>query len=413
MKRLKILMSAYACEPDRSSEAGVGWNVAQEVAKYHDVWVITRRNNQATIEDALKRKPVPNLRFVYYDLPRWSRLWKKGTRGIQAYYHLWQLGSANLAGKLHKKINFDVAHHVTFVRYWSPSSLARLPVPLIWGSVGGGESTPKTFYSIFTPKDRRYELLRDLARWLGEQDPLVRLTARKSKLAIATTEETAERLRALGAENIQVLEAIGLSEEELSHLTKLPLPCRSGEPVRFISIGRLLHWKGFALGLRAFAEARVPDSEYWIIGDGPDLQRLRALARDLSIEKQVHFWGRLSRHETFEKLGDCHVVVHPSLHDSGGFACLEAMAAGRPVICLDLGGPALQITEDTGFKIPAHEPKQAVTDLARAMQTIAGDSKLGHYMGVAARKRVTENYSWEKKGLMLRHIYEKALDVYQ
>src|SRR2546430_4418443 len=42
---------------------------------------------------------------------------------------------------------------------------------------------------------------------------------------------------------------------------------------------------------------------------------------------------------------------HPSLHDSGGWVCLEAMAAGRPVICLDLGGPGYQVTEESGIKI--------------------------------------------------------------
>ncbi|MFM6845653.1 MAG: glycosyltransferase family 4 protein, partial [Dolichospermum sp.] len=46
------------------------------------------------------------------------------------------------------------------------------------------------------------------------------------------------------------------------------------------------------------------------------------------------------------------------------WVCMEAMAAGRPVICLDLGGPAVQVTEETGFKIAADEPYQVVRDLA-------------------------------------------------
>ena len=50
------------------------------------------------------------------------------------------------------------------------------------------------------------------------------------------------------------------------------------------------------------------------------------------------------------------MLIHPSLHDSGGWVCLEAMAAGRPVICLDLGGPGLQVTEKTGIKVKASTP---------------------------------------------------------
>ena len=40
MKRLKVLMSAYACEPGMGSEPGVGLNVAREMAKYHDIFAV-------------------------------------------------------------------------------------------------------------------------------------------------------------------------------------------------------------------------------------------------------------------------------------------------------------------------------------------------------------------------------------
>ncbi|HLE82176.1 MAG TPA: glycosyltransferase family 1 protein, partial [Dehalococcoidia bacterium] len=46
MKRWKVLISAYACEPGKGSEPNVGWNVAREMARQHDVWVLTRANNR-------------------------------------------------------------------------------------------------------------------------------------------------------------------------------------------------------------------------------------------------------------------------------------------------------------------------------------------------------------------------------
>ena len=39
---MRVLLSAYACEPGKGSEAGVGWNSLRQVARYHDVWVLTR-----------------------------------------------------------------------------------------------------------------------------------------------------------------------------------------------------------------------------------------------------------------------------------------------------------------------------------------------------------------------------------
>ena len=140
--RLRVLLSAYACEPGKGSEPGVGWNWVTQLARHEDVWVLTRSNNRGAIEQALRSEPMDRARFVYLDLPRWLRFWKKGSRGIRLYYYLWQFGAYLRARKLHRNIGFDVAHHVTFVKYWMPSLLSLLPIPLVWGPVGGGNQCP-------------------------------------------------------------------------------------------------------------------------------------------------------------------------------------------------------------------------------------------------------------------------------
>lgn len=403
---MKILMSAYSCEPGRGSEPGVGWNVIREVAKYHQVWVLTRPDESgAVIEAELARNPVPNLHFVYFTLPIWGGGWRWGQSGaMQIHYYLWQIQAYFVARRLHREIGFDLIHHVTFVKYSSPSFLSLLPVPFIWGPVGGGESAPIKFWRDFSLRAKVYETARSLVRWVGELDPFVHLTAKRSAVVRATTEDTAERLYKMGVNNVQILPESGLPEEEIARLAQYSMPDSS--PVRFISMGRLLHWKGFHLGLRAFAKADLPDAEYWILGDGPEWNRLQTLAQDLGIAQRVKFWGRLPREETLSKLRECHVLVHPSLHDSGGWVCMEAMAAGRPVICLDLGGPAVQVTKETGFKIPAHNPEQAVRDLAVAMVCLARDSELRLQMGQAGQNRSNQEFTWEVKGKALISLYQ-------
>ena len=86
------------------------------------------------------------------------------------------------------------------------------------------------------------------------------------------------------------------------------------------------------------------------------------------------------------------------------------MAAGRPVICLDLGGPATQVTQETGLKIPAHTPEQAVYGLAEAMTHLANNAELRVRMGHAGQKRVSETYGWETKGQFLTDLYEEVLN---
>jgi glycosyltransferase involved in cell wall biosynthesis len=408
IRTMKVLLSAYSCEPGKGSERGVGWNVVREVARYHEVWVLTRPDeSKEAIEAELSRNPVPNLHFVYFTLPFWQNSLTLGQSGaMQLHYYLWQIQAYFIGKHLHQEIGFDAIHHITFVRYSCPSFLSFLPVPFIWGPVGGGESTPLPFWADFSWKNKLYEVARWIWRSLGEVDPFTRMTAKRSAVTYAVTEDTARRLEELGAGNIEVRPAIGLLDEEIEQLTNCP-PI-SNEPFRFISIGRLLHWKGFHLGIQAFAKANLPEVEYWIAGSGPELERLQTLAQNLGIEHQVKFWGELPREQVLQVLGQCSVLVHPSLHDSGAGVCLEAMAAGRPVLCLDLGGPAAQITIATGVKVFAENPAQVVADLAEAMVKFANNLQLCTQMGQSGRQRARECYSWTAKGQQFAETYEKV-----
>lgn len=403
MKRLNILISAYACQPGRGSEPGVGWNFARAMARHHNIWVLTRRKNRPFIEAEIERDPVADLNFVYYDLPAWAGWWRRGERGVQLYYYLWQIGAYEEARRLRDAVALDVAHHVTFVKYWSPSFLAFLNVPYVWGPVGGGESAPRELWRYFSWRGKIYEMARDAARWLGERDPLVRLTAERSLRALATTPETAQRLRRLNARHVGVVGESGLNDDEIEMLSALPLP--SGAPFTFISLGRLLHWKGFHLGIHAFAQAGLNNADYWIIGDGPELDRLKALARRLKVSDRVRFPGRLNREDALRLLGQSHVLVHPSLHDSGGWVCLEAMAAARPILCMDIGGPAMQVTPQTGVKVPTTSAPDAVEKLADAMKHLASNPKVCAQMGAAGRARVEAQFRWGSKIEMFAEIY--------
>jgi glycosyltransferase involved in cell wall biosynthesis len=409
--RLRVLMSAYACEPERGSEPGVGWNWVQQIGRFEEVWVITRANNRQAIEDAPATQLLPNVHFIYFDLPRWSCFWKRGVRGIHAYYYLWQLGAYFVARKLHRKVGFDLVHHVTFVNYWMPSFLALLPVPFLWGPVGGGESAPRAFWKSFSLRGKVYESVRDIARKMAMLDPFVRLTARRAVVGFATTAETESRLRAVGCRQTCVLSQTALNEDEISRLHQLPP--HTSDSFRVLSVGDLLHLKGYELSLKAFAlfHDQFPRSEYWLIGDGPERKRLEKLVRELGIVDCVTFWGRMRRADVLEKLVHCDLFLHPTLHDSGGWASVEAMAAGRPVICLELGGPALQVNDECGIKVPAISSKQVVHDIAEGLSRLASDPALRARLAEAGRQRVEEHFNWNRKGSEMAGIYAAVMET--
>jgi glycosyltransferase involved in cell wall biosynthesis len=408
MRRLKVLISAYCCEPDRGSEPGVGWNVALGLARHHDVWVLTRGANRAAIEAALPEDPALVIEFVYFDLPDWARSWKRGMRGLQLYYYLWQLGAGGVARALHRRLAFDLVHHLTLGKYWAPSFLWRLDAPLVWGPVGGGESAPTTYYRSYGVRGVVYELSRTLAQWLAHLDPFVNLTARRSRIALVATPETARRVERLGARCIRYVPGqTGVSHEDMQFLDGSV--DRAPRPFRVLTVGRLLHWKALHLGLEAFARAELAGAEYWIIGDGPEELRLRRLAASLGMWERVVFRGQIPRREALALLRRCDVLMHPSVHDFSPTVVFEAMAARKPILCLGLGGPAVQVSPETGVVVPAADPTQAVVGLARALRRLESNAALRRRMGAAGRQRVEALHTWDRNVATLLDVYEEAV----
>jgi glycosyltransferase involved in cell wall biosynthesis len=281
-----------------------------------------------------------------------------------------------------------------------------LQVPYILGPVGGGESAPKIFRKTLGVRGRIYEYLRNLSRLRGQLDPFVRMTLRRAGAVFATTQMTADDLRAMDYKReIRILSQAAIPDRDLQRLTSLPE--KANTPFRVFGMGRLLHWKGFHLALSAFAKfhMRFPQSEFWLMGDGPERPRLKEQARCLGIDSCVSFLGELSRDKAFERIGECDVMLQPSLHDSSSWASAEAMAGGRPVVCLDLGGLSLQVDKNTGVKIPAKDPDQAVNDMAEALEVLARDPVLRLRMGKAAREKALREFRWKKKVSQISSLY--------
>lgn len=406
-KSLRILASVYACDPELGSEDGNGWNLINQLARIGEIWAVTLPVNQASIERSLVHNPLPNVHWIFYDIPAWMRTWHVNRRHERVHYTLWQIGMYRMIKTLHDTVKFDVVQHLTWGQYWSANYLPLLEdTQFIWGPVGGGESAPHSFYRSLGSEGLRYERMRDFARITGHFHPFVRRCAQSADIAIAATKQTEERLLQLGtpSERIRIQPNAGLPRENFEELSKIPV--RQEGPFRLVSIGRLLHWKGFYLGLQAFAKAHkdMPESEYWVIGDGPDMDRLKQIAVDNNITDKVKFWGRVPRTQVLECLEQCDVMVHPSLHDAGGWATMEAMSAGRPVICLDLGGPGVQVTEETGFKVPAITPDQSVDDMAKAMIKLACDPILRKSMAEKGRERIDKHFVWDQIGNFLASL---------
>ncbi len=394
---MKVLLSAYACEPNLGSEPGIGWGWTCELARLgYDVWVLTcASHHQKGIEAELsKTPPMPNVHFVFYDIPKVWRWWHTGGRGIRTHNFLWQWGAYRVAKRLHREMPFDLVHHITWGGLRQPSFMGNLGIPFVFGPVGGGEKAPWRLRIGYPLRGWALDAVRDLMNLAVRFDPFMRHTFRRATYIYVKTPETGRLIPAEFQSKVSCALEIGID---------LPQPGRMGnernaDKFRILYVGRLLYWKGMHLGLQAFAKLTRshPDARLTIVGDGPDGQWSKRLADRLQVSEKMEWVPWLDHDKLLEAYPQYDLLMFPSLHDSSGNVVLEAMAHGLPVVCLDLGGPGVMVDETCGRVVRTWgRSRDAVVDgLAHALTELADDpaARTRLAQGALARAR---KYAWD------------------
>jgi glycosyltransferase involved in cell wall biosynthesis len=348
MAYMKLLISAYACAPNRGSQHGIAWNWAIEANRLgHKVWVLVSPAHRdaiaaATREDAALKE----IRWVFPELGYWPLQQGKEPRRERTYNLLWQRAALRAARELHREVGFDVVHHLTWDGVRAPTFLGSLGPPLIIGPIGGGETSPMSLRDGFPLKGRILESLRDLSNATIEMNPIVRRGLSDAAAIFATTADTRNLLSPALREKTFVLKALGVSKKQIGS----PRIQRQSPP-RLLYAGRLLYWKGVHIAIESMTALvdRIPDLRLTIVGSGPEEPRLKADVALRKLAGSVDFISWMPQAE-FLRLYDSHdLFLFPSLHDSSGCVVLEALSQGMPVACLDLGGPKDIVTPQSGI----------------------------------------------------------------
>lgn len=378
---VRVLMVAYSCDPDSGSEDQVGWQLASRISRRHPVHLITRPKGREAIERSIAEDASLALTVEYHEMWGLRRLKRLGLPVSNLRYLAWNHRLADRVSDLAD--DFDVVHHTTWVRNWMPSAAAgSASTPFVWGPVGAAERTPRGLARTLSAREVATEAVRDMGPLVMGMDSLMRRTLDRVDVAVASSPETARWMEARGIA-VKTAPSVGYDPAMIAP----PVGEADGG---FISIGRLLGWKGFHLALAAYARLDDRSLVYQIIGDGPAGPRLRQLARDLGVADRVEFLGHLSRDAVIKTLARSRVLVHPSFHDSGGFAVVEAMASGVPAVTLDIGGPPF-LAGEGGLAVDALPTSTVVDRLAAAMQTAADNRSDLSDKALERAKRLT----WE------------------
>jgi glycosyltransferase involved in cell wall biosynthesis len=404
---MKVLISAYACEPDRGSEPGVGWEWAMRLAKCLEVTVITRTNNRQVIEAALGNgltsgKP----HFIYVDLPQFFlRLKQRGVLPVSLYYVLWQF-SARLAVR-DQLSAFDIIHHVTFNGFRFPGAWWLTNIPVVLGPLGGGSIASSAYRSCF---GRRWftEWIRGWSIRLWQLNPWTLVSLLSSDAVIAVGKDLADRFASIGIKADRMLEtAVPFALERQS----APLP--GAERKDFLLVGNLEPWKGWQIAFEAYARAAslgLKKHNLIVVGSGSQLAEAKQRALALGLEKQIEFSGQLAREQVWDRMRSSRGLVFTSIRDTSGNAALEAMALSTPVVCFNHQGVGWMTDDLCAIRIEPLDWQKSVNGFADAIIQLAVNDLLVDTMGKAGRQRAMKHFSWAKNIKQAVSIYQRVFN---
>ncbi len=246
---------------------------------------------------------------------------------------------------------------------------------------------------------------REIGRPRGLAFRLMRTVLRRATRIVAVSETT----RALLLERMPELAdrcvvAWNGTSEIPNHLSSRARS--SGEPIRILTVCRLVPRKNVAAALLAVGAAIRAGHRlrYTIVGDGPEMARLRSIVDEWNLGDSVELAGFVDDAELAAHQASADIFLHPqvALEDGAevegfGISVADAMARGLVCIVGQDGGPAELVTDgETGFVVDGH----AVEEVTDALMAVLADPALRERIGRSARLWARKHLSWDRHGLI-------------
>jgi glycosyltransferase involved in cell wall biosynthesis len=403
---IKILLSAYKCDPEKGSETGNPWNWAVNLVRQgHEVWVLTHDWGGGE-HRLLSEDEAESLHFI--DVPISQRIRAvRGQPGIYLRYLAWQRAAYRVAEKLDARHHFDVVHHVSWGSLAWGSPLWRLGPPFILGPVGGGQVAPKGYRRYLGDRWPREVLRTFVVRWILPINPLTRRTVKGAHMVLVANKETLRLVQRLGAQRAHLAADTGIPPGYVETAEGRELS--AGETLRIVWVGRLFEIKGLRLALEALSSVTDASWHLTVVGGGRLEAELPGWLKELGLEDRVDLLGQVDWGEVAAAYRVAHIMLFSSLRDSMGAQLFEAMGSGLPVVTLNHHGGRDMLPEEAATKVPVGTPRQTASDIAAAIREIAAHPEVVREMSGAALAFAAEN-TWEIKVQRTYELIERSLE---
>lgn len=404
MIKEKIFVSAYACEPHKGSEIGVGWNWILQMSKQFELWVLTRANNQEPIELYFHEHPEDNygINFVYFDLPDWIKRWKKQMRGIYFYYPLWTRASRKIADQIIEENNIHIYHQLTYGNaLWGVNPIVKKMV-FIWGPIGGLEIIQREYTKHFSYKSRLIENGRHAVVKVVSCLPGYQFRCKAADLILCKTRSTLEKIPKRYRKKAML--CTDVAADILDNNTGTDTR-EFNKDLTFISVGRLDGWRGFDLLIEAFVLACSKTDQKLrlrILGAGKEKERLKNLIAKLGMTQNITLLGNVSMEQYREEMQQSDVVLNASLKEGGVTTAFDCVSYSKPLVCLDSGGYTSNFDDTCAVIIPRQNRAHVISDFAHSIISMTNSEQRMKYAdGMKCR---ASKMSWNVKGEVINQM---------
>lgn len=409
---MKVLIIAESASATFGGEAAIPLHLFR-ILRQRDVaaWLVTHERNRLELAAILPEEQ-HYIRYVPDTI--WHKwIFKIGCKVPQRISNftfglasrlLTQILARRIARQIVRAENITVIHQPIPVSPKEFSLIYKMGVPVIFGPMNGG----MTFPPAFRKRDNAItSTFTQIGRRMSGLFHVIFPGKKKAALLLVANGRTREALpTGLHGRIVELVENGVNLDVWHTRPTKKP-----NDVTQFVFLGRLVDWKAVDLLLQAFEKVikQVPAS-LKIVGDGPLKEALLAQAQALHIERFVHFVGWKTQAQSAEILAQSDALVLPSLYECGGAVVLEAMAVGLPVIATQWGGPADYLDEECGILIEPRDPQSFIHNMTEAMIKLAADPTLREKMGKAGRRKIEEQYDWERKVDQILKLYREVMN---
>lgn len=415
---MRVLISAFAFSPYRGSECAVGWNLVTRLAKFHDVTVLcgdvqSSLRTRVELDKYFSEHPrVDHLSIQYVEPSPLVQFLEKLHRipGLWCIYYLaynlWQRKCYCLAQRLHKQHPFDLSHQLNFIGYREPGYLWKLPMPFVWGPVGGSPNEPWKFHSLFSWSGCVKVLLRT---WLNEIQKRTAFRSRwaartAAKLWAVTPADVTTAKQIWGVDVVQLLETGTMTRDG-----SCVRAWNGTTTLRIVWSGLHTSRKALPILLYALAESGFQEKVHVdILGAGSETATWKRLADKLRVSGCLTWHGHLTHSEALAIMTQAHIMAFPSLKEGTPHVVLEALSLGLPVICHDACGMGVAVTGACGVKVPLLDTKHSIDGFRQAIGNVVENPELIEVCSKGALKRAGE-LSWDMKAALIAQTYHDVV----